>query len=103
MVWIPFVSSGKPEFKNNREARKLCWESRDEYFNCLDKIDIISPIDPKNKSKIKSNCSTEESKFEQNCANSWISYFKEKRITDYRNDLIQKKMEQDQLEADMKK
>lgn len=99
MVWIPFFSSNKQEFKNTRESRKLCWESRDEYFDCLNKIDVISPLDPKNKSKIKKNCSIQEKKFEDDCANSWISYFKEKRVTDYRNDLINKKMQQDQLDA----
>ncbi|SMN22062.1 similar to Saccharomyces cerevisiae YMR244C-A COA6 Putative protein of unknown function [Maudiozyma saulgeensis] len=96
MVWIPFISSNKPEFKNNREARKQCWESRDIYFNCLNKIDVISPLDPKNKEIIKKNCHKQEIDFEDNCAKSWISYFKEKRVTDYRNDLIQKQMQQDE-------
>ncbi|CAB4252655.1 similar to Saccharomyces cerevisiae YMR244C-A Putative protein of unknown function [Maudiozyma barnettii] len=96
MVWFPFVSGNKPEFKNNREARKQCWESRDIYFDCLNKIDVISPLDPKNKIKIKKNCSNQEKGFENDCANSWISYFKEKRVTDYRNELIQKQMQQDE-------
>lgn len=97
-MWNPF-SSGKQEFENTRENRKQCWESRDLYFQCLDGIDVISPLDPKNKDKIKRACQQQEKQFEQDCANSWIRYFKEKRVTDYRNDLINKKIQEEELQA----
>ncbi|CCC69061.1 hypothetical protein NCAS_0C00710 [Naumovozyma castellii] len=80
---LPFTHS-KQEPANTRTARKLCWDSRDEYFRCLDRIGVLNPNDPTQKSKINANCANEDAKFDENCATSWISYFKEKRVVDFK-------------------
>ncbi|XBW38008.1 hypothetical protein QEN19_003593 [Hanseniaspora menglaensis] len=97
-MWIPFFSSKKPidnqEHAPNRQSRKLCWEKRDEFFNCLDKIDILNSLDPKNKDIIAKNCSKQKADFEYNCATSWISYFQEKRIAEYKRSLVMRESEE---------
>lgn len=92
MVWIPFFSSSKPidnqQHAPDRKSRKLCWEKRDEFFNCLDKINILNSLDPKNLKAVKDNCSSEKSEFEFNCATSWIEYFQEKRVAEYKRQMV---------------
>lgn len=79
-----------------RSSRKQCWESRDLFFGCLDKINVINPLDPKHEKDIKTSCSAEESKFEEDCATSWIKYFKEKRVVDFKRERFLKEMEEQQ-------
>ncbi|KAL6927140.1 hypothetical protein ACO0SA_003430 [Hanseniaspora valbyensis] len=97
-MWIPFISKKKPidnqEHAPDRQSRKQCWEKRDEFFSCLDKINILNSLDPNNSKIIKSNCSREKSEFEHNCATSWISYFQEKRIAEYKRSLVMKESEE---------
>ncbi|EDO14445.1 hypothetical protein Kpol_224p3 [Vanderwaltozyma polyspora DSM 70294] len=81
----------------NRQQREQCWESRDLFFKCLDNVDIIDANDKKNKDIIKKNCNIEESNFEKDCAKSWISYFKDKRISDYKK--LKFKEEMDKIGA----
>ncbi|AMD20224.1 HDL520Cp [Eremothecium sinecaudum] len=78
-----------------RSARKQCWESRDEYFKCLDKINVVNALDPKNADMIKSHCKAEETKFDQDCATSWIKYFKEKRVVDIKKEKMLQNMEKE--------
>ncbi|KAG0680079.1 hypothetical protein C6P41_000347 [Kluyveromyces marxianus] len=80
----------------SRSSRKQCWESRDLFFACLDKIDVVNALDPKHQKVIKSTCSSEEAKFEHDCATSWISYFKEKRVVDFKREKFLKQMEEQQ-------
>ncbi|CAI4712222.1 BBL_G0042490.mRNA.1.CDS.1 [Saccharomyces cerevisiae] len=80
---------------NTRSQRKLCWESRDAFFQCLDKADILDAMDPKNSKSIKSHCKVENEKFEENCAHSWIKYFKEKRVIDFKREETIKRIEQE--------
>lgn len=97
-MWIPFFGKKKPidnqEHAPDRQSRKLCWEKRDEYFNCLDKIDILNSLDPNNSAVISKNCSKEKLDFEFNCATSWITYFQEKRIAEYKRNLIMKESQE---------
>ncbi|CCF56656.1 hypothetical protein KAFR_0B03590 [Kazachstania africana CBS 2517] len=96
MVWIPFFSNSSDsnkDFENNRKQRELCWESRDDFFNCLDKINVINSLDPKNEKLINQNCKDESKKFNKNCATSWINYFKQKRLIDFRNSQIDRELE----------
>ena len=83
MVWIPFFSSSKPT-DNQQHAP----EKRDEFFNCLDKINILNSLDPKNAKAVKDNCSSEKAEFEFNCATSWIEYFQEKRVAEYKRQMV---------------
>ncbi|SCU98372.1 LAFA_0G17458g1_1 [Lachancea sp. 'fantastica'] len=77
----------------SRSSRKQCWEARDGYFRCLDNISVVNALDPKHHDDIKKSCHGEEDKFEQDCATSWIKYFKEKRVVDYKREKFMKEME----------
>lgn len=78
----------------NREQRKQCWESRDLFFDCLEKNNIIDATDKsKNLKVVKTKCSPQLKSFEKNCAESWVSYFKEKRIQDYKKQKFQEEMD----------
>lgn len=77
-----------------RSSRKQCWESRDSFFSCLDTINVINALDPKYEKDIKVNCKDQEEKFERDCATSWIKYFKEKRVVDFKREKFLKEMEE---------
>jgi len=53
-----------------RNERKACWEARDAYFKCLDKHDILDAV--KDADAALKNCPTENAKYEQDCATSWV-------------------------------
>ncbi len=64
----------KPD-PTKRSNRKLCWEARDDFFQCLDKINVDDPrVDSKSDEgkKIKQNCGNFEQKYEDNCIESWV-------------------------------
>ncbi|KAL6942181.1 hypothetical protein ACO0QE_003347 [Hanseniaspora vineae] len=89
MVWNPLSSNNKKPIDDqshapSRSSRKLCWEKRDIYFACLDKNQILDSLDPAQQGKIKSVCKKEQQEFDYNCATSWIQYFQEKRLTEFK-------------------
>lgn len=92
MGW--FSKEDKEYHPIDRSSRRQCWDSRDAFFQCLDKIDVINPLDPAQQKKIKQNCQKQEAKFHNSCAESWIKYFKEKRVVDYKKEKFLKEMEQ---------
>ncbi|KAF5097654.1 hypothetical protein D0Z03_001351 [Geotrichum reessii] len=67
-----FLSSSTPEPTpdlTKKSARKVCWESKDKYFACLDKHSILDPRkDPAN---VLSKCKSEDAEFNKNCVKSW--------------------------------
>ncbi|CCH59118.1 hypothetical protein TBLA_0B02760 [Henningerozyma blattae CBS 6284] len=63
-----------------RSARDQCWNARDVYFSCLDSHDVISP----NSKNAKDICTSEKNKYNENCAISWVRYFNDKRLVDYK-------------------
>jgi len=50
-----------------RQDRQKCWESRDEYFECLDTAGILTAGEE------GAVCSKSKSQYEKNCAKSWVS------------------------------
>lgn len=50
----------------NREKRRKCWETRDAYFVCLDRVGVVKAGDEKDA------CSKEKKLYETNCAKSWV-------------------------------
>ena len=54
-----------------RAERQRCWEARDGYFACLDKNDILDAL--KEDKKAAKECKVESAKFEENCAEKWVS------------------------------
>ncbi|KAF8637755.1 hypothetical protein AX17_002597 [Amanita inopinata Kibby_2008] len=58
-----------------RQDRQKCWEARDGYFACLDKVGVIKAGEEKDGA-----CAGEKKGYEQNCAKSWIEYFNQRRV-----------------------
>ena len=79
-LFSTWSSSPKPEDSKQKEAyeapdrlsRAKCWDSRDTYFRCLDKNNILDAI--ANKEAADKACTNESQTFEQNCASSWVSW-----------------------------
>lgn len=87
-------SSNTEQVAPNRSKREHCWDSRDLFFECLDKKNIIDALDDKNQKVIKESCSKENAQYEANCAKSWVKYFKEKRVVDFKRAKFLKEMEE---------
>ncbi|KZO91100.1 hypothetical protein CALVIDRAFT_489578 [Calocera viscosa TUFC12733] len=69
------MSSAAPK----RDDRKRCWDSRDAYFLCLDKANLLAPG-----SETGSTCAKERKGYEASCAKSWVEYFDKRRVLDAR-------------------
>ncbi|ROW07457.1 hypothetical protein VMCG_03928 [Cytospora schulzeri] len=65
----------------SRTERKKCWESRDLYFSCLDRNNILDAI--KDEKAAAKSCGGEGVAFEKDCATEWVAYFKKWRVADY--------------------
>ncbi|KAJ5240145.1 Cytochrome c oxidase assembly factor 6 [Penicillium chermesinum] len=90
MGWIPW-SSGDPNKASDggriapdRSSRARCWEARDLFFSCLDRNDILDGI--KNDKEARQKCGKEVAEFEAACSQTWVKYFKEKRVMEYNRD-----------------
>ncbi|KAJ5209107.1 hypothetical protein N7449_003486 [Penicillium cf. viridicatum] len=68
----------------DRTSRARCWEGRDLFFACLDKNDILDGI--KDDKKARQKCANEVAEFEAACSQSWVKYFKEKRVMEFNRD-----------------
>ncbi|KAI9728398.1 MAG: hypothetical protein M1828_003798 [Chrysothrix sp. TS-e1954] len=100
MSW--FRSSEKPQDVSSnpttgdykpmqRSERKACWEARDSYFACLDKNSILDALAEKDAAAKK--CGSQSQRFETDCASSWITYFKQKRVADFDKEQRLRKLE----------
>lgn len=54
----------------DRNKREICYESRDIFFECLDKNDILDAI--KEDDKSRKVCPQEVADYERDCAKSWV-------------------------------
>lgn len=79
----------------NKIKRKICWDARDKFFECLAKNNIDNSLDPNQSANVESNCGKLRAQFKNDCVDSWYKYFQEKRYNDIRR---QKYI--DQLEAE---
>ncbi|WWC96768.1 hypothetical protein V866_003641 [Kwoniella sp. B9012] len=71
-----------------REERKACWTSRDLYFGCLDKNNVLQAGDEIQKDskgkEMSSICGGERGNYEQDCGKAWIDYFNKRRTLELR-------------------
>ncbi|KAF9525774.1 cytochrome oxidase c subunit VIb-domain-containing protein [Crepidotus variabilis] len=75
MGWFSSNKNEKTEpTAPNRENRQKCWETRDAYFECLDKAGVVKA------GQEGSICRGEKQEYEGSCAKSWIEYFNQRRI-----------------------
>lgn len=77
----------------NKSSRKVCWESRDKFFECLTAHGIDNSLDPNQKDNVNSHCGTLRTEFQNNCVASWFKYFQEKRYNDLTRERYIKKLE----------
>ncbi|KAK8168431.1 cytochrome oxidase c subunit VIb-domain-containing protein [Phyllosticta citrichinensis] len=75
----------------DRTQRSQCWAARDAFNACLDKHNIIDSIGQKDKAA--AHCGKEDQMFVQNCASSWVQYFKKRRVVEYKKEQQLKQLE----------
>jgi cytochrome c oxidase assembly factor 6 len=54
----------------DRSERQKCWDSRDIYFQCLDRFDILDAL--KDDKQARKACPAENTQFEKDCAQEWV-------------------------------
>ncbi|KAI9772061.1 MAG: hypothetical protein M1840_001349 [Geoglossum simile] len=83
------ASKAPPDSTPNRTQRAHCWEARDVFFRCLDHNNIIDSITDHDLAR--KQCGREEVAFGENCASSWVHYFKKRRVMEHkRSETIEK-------------
>ena len=55
----------------DRNSREVCYESRDIFFECLDKHNILDAV--KHDEEARRVCGKENADYERDCARSWVS------------------------------
>lgn len=77
----------------DRSARDKCWSGRDAFFKCLDENDIIDSV--KEDEKARKLCAPELKAFEAACADSWVTYFKKRKVFEHQKALTLKRLEEE--------
>lgn len=77
----------------DRTARQQCWDGRDNFFKCLDRNDILDSV--KEDEKARKLCPAELIAFEGVCAESWVTYFKKRRVFEHQKEQTIKRLEQE--------
>ncbi|RDW68123.1 hypothetical protein BP6252_09519 [Coleophoma cylindrospora] len=80
----PKIAKDGAPIAPDRSQRAKCWEARDQYFDCLNKESIVDSITEKDKAE--KACKSEGRAFEGNCASSWVTYFKKRRVMEYQKE-----------------
>lgn len=57
----------------DKQQRKSCWDSRDKYWECLDKLNV------QNSAQQPKECSEFRKLFENSCPSQWVTHFDRKR------------------------
>ncbi|KAL1927443.1 hypothetical protein VTP01DRAFT_3680 [Rhizomucor pusillus] len=74
-------SGAKPP---TRQQRQVCWKLRDEYFACLDRLNIVDPVAVEKDPEQAKDCLESKKKYEDACMASWVEYFNKRRVLDVR-------------------
>ncbi|KAL8828101.1 MAG: hypothetical protein Q9170_006750 [Blastenia crenularia] len=73
-----------------RSARDRCYETRDAFFECLDQANIVDSI--KEADKAEAACGKLERGMEKECAASWVKYFKQRRVMEWKKQKTYEKL-----------
>ncbi|KAK7193012.1 hypothetical protein DPSP01_005222 [Paraphaeosphaeria sporulosa] len=77
-----------------KSTRQKCYESRDAFFECLDRNNILDSVNSKKgRDAAAKACGPADQAFEKNCAHSWVEYFKKQRVVNYQKEQTIKKIE----------
>lgn len=66
MGWFSRTSKPEENTEPSRQNRQKCWETRDSYFECLDRANVVKAGEEGNA------CTKEKQLYEDNCAKSWV-------------------------------
>ncbi|KAI4171856.1 MAG: hypothetical protein LQ343_003933 [Gyalolechia ehrenbergii] len=66
----------------DRSARDRCYEARDAFFACLDRANIVDSITEADKAE--EACGKLERGMGRECAASWVKYFKQRRVMEWK-------------------
>ncbi|KAL1602858.1 hypothetical protein SLS60_006281 [Paraconiothyrium brasiliense] len=56
-----------------KTTRQKCYESRDAFFECLDRNNILDSVNTKKgRDAAAKSCGPADQAFEKNCAHSWV-------------------------------
>ncbi|TGO46794.1 hypothetical protein BCON_0307g00050 [Botryotinia convoluta] len=92
----PKIGADGAPIAPDRSQRSQCWEARDAYFKCLDKNKIIDNLTEN--TKAEKSCGSEARVFEQNCATSWVQYFKKRRVMEYQREQTLQKLKAEEAQ-----
>ncbi|KAI1909689.1 hypothetical protein LOZ53_005208 [Ophidiomyces ophidiicola] len=93
----PEKASDGGKIAPDRSSRDKCYKARDSFFRCLDENGIIDSI--RKDGEARSKCGKEIQEFDSACSATWVKYFKEKRVMEYRRDLSIERIKQDEAAA----
>ncbi|KAI4180253.1 MAG: hypothetical protein L6R41_007351 [Letrouitia leprolyta] len=74
----------------DRSARDRCYEARDAFFACLDRANIVDSI--KEAEKAEEACGKLERGMGRECAASWVKYFKQRRVMEWKKQKTYEKL-----------
>ncbi|KAI9752388.1 MAG: hypothetical protein M1815_000521 [Lichina confinis] len=97
---VKISTDGTPEAPS-RDARQRCWDSRDAFFGCLTRHDIVDSI--KDDSLAQQHCGVEHRGFEQNCVSTWVEYFKRRRVMEHQRAQMIAKIEAENAKSEQEK
>ncbi|KAL9021579.1 MAG: hypothetical protein Q9185_001227 [Variospora sp. 1 TL-2023] len=74
----------------DRSSRDRCYEARDAFFACLDRAGIINSIAEADKAEAA--CGELEKGMGRECAASWVTYFKQRRVMEWKKQKTYEKL-----------
>ncbi|GAM82255.1 hypothetical protein ANO11243_002340 [Dothideomycetidae sp. 11243] len=111
MGWLPWSSSSSPSPTSTtpsasappqsadgytpplRHERDVCWAARDAFFACLDQHSIIDSV--RNDAEARQKCGAVLERFERDCAASWVTYFKKRRVMEAQREATIRRLERE--------
>ncbi|KAL1900503.1 hypothetical protein Sste5346_002224 [Sporothrix stenoceras] len=70
----------------SRAERQKCWDARDNYFGCLDRINVIDAVEPRGAAVAQKACAKEGEQLEKDCAAEWVAHFKKFRVANHQKE-----------------
>jgi cytochrome c oxidase assembly factor 6 len=77
MGWFAGNEKPQEESVSTRQDRAKCWETRDAYFSCLDRVGVVKAGEE------GTACAAELKSYEKNCAKSWVRVMECVRFLQY--------------------
>jgi len=103
MGWFASASTGSPQKSSDggsiapsRSSREQCYIARDLFFDCLDEKGIVDAT--KEDGAARSNCRKQLQEFENACSETWVKYFKEKRVMEHKRSLSIERVKKEDAE-----